>query len=239
MRSGIYRNVVKNTFNFTGYRMDFGNSVNLIAEKFDSENLFVGICGANFDNVAANTKLIADKIHIVALILHVYKLIYDFVAVFFHSRAERKHHSSVIYRVAESIDAGNGSNDYYVASFGKSCGCGMAEPFDFVVYVACFFNISIGGSNICFRLIIIIIGNEIFNAVFGKKLFEFAAKLGGKSFVMGKNNGRAVYFFNYRSHCERLTGTGYTEKGLFPVAAVYSFNKFFNCLGLVAGRFKR
>ena len=69
--------------------------------------------------------------------------------LFLHSRTERKHHCAVIYRVAESIDAGNGSNDYYVAPFGKSGCCGMAEFFDFVVDIACFFNISIESIKEC------------------------------------------------------------------------------------------
>ena len=35
-----------------------------------------------------------------------------------------------------------------------------------------------------------------------------------------------------------FAGAGYSEKGLFPVAALDSFDELFNCLGLVAGGLK-
>ena len=55
-----------------------------------------------------------------------------------------------------------------------------------------FFNKSITARNIGFRLVIIIIRNEIFYRIFRKKVFHFRIKLGGESFIWRKQHSRAV-----------------------------------------------
>ena len=65
---------------------------------------------------------------------------------------------------------------------------------------------------------VIIVGNEIFHRIVGKKFPELAAKLGGQGLVVGQHQGGPVQLFDHRGHGEGLTGAGNTQQRLLPQA---------------------
>ena len=71
------------------------------------------------------------------------KLVYNLVAAFFHSVAERDDHAAVVDRVAQAVYARHAGDDYNIAPFGERRGCGMAELVYFIIYSGILFYISV------------------------------------------------------------------------------------------------
>ena len=86
----------------------------------------------------------------------------------------------------------------------------MTELVNLVVYHCILFYIGIAGGNVCLRLIIVVVGHEIFYCIFGEKLLKLAAKLCRKGFIVGKYQRRLIYTRNGICHSKRLTTTGNT-----------------------------
>lgn len=73
----------------------------------------------------------------------------------------------------------------------------MAELVYLVVYSGILFDIGISGRNIGFRLIVVIVRDEIFYRVFREKLSELGTELRREGLVVDKNESRAVEIGDY------------------------------------------
>ena len=112
----------------------------------------------------------------------------------------------------------------------------MAQLVDFVIYCGVFFNIGVGGRNICLGLIIIIVRNEVFDGVFGEEFSEFRAELRRQSFVVCKHKSRSVNPLDNICHGKCFARTRYAEQGLLRKSSVNSVNKLVYGLRLIARR---
>ena len=90
----------------------------------------------------------------------------------------------------------------------------MAEFIYLVVYGKILFYIRVGGRNIGFGLIVIVIRHEKLHSVFGEKFAEFVAKLGGKRLVVRNNESGALHFFYDVCHSKGLARTRNAQKHL-------------------------
>ena len=107
MRGGIYRGVPQNRLKLACQRIDLGDAVDLVAEKFDADYRIIGRRRKNLHHISSDPEFVSDKIDIVALILQLDKLFDELVAAFFHSRAQRNYHISVINRVSQAVNTGH------------------------------------------------------------------------------------------------------------------------------------
>ena len=71
----------------------------------------------------------------------------------------------------------------------ERAGGAEAHLFDLVVDGQIFFDVGVGAGDIGFGLIVVVVGDEIFDGIVGKKAFEFLIELGGQSFIMGDDQG--------------------------------------------------
>ena len=86
------------------------------------------------------------------------------------------------------------------------------------------------------RLIIIIIGDEVFHRILREELLELAAELRGQRFVVGEHQRRAVEGGNDVGHRERLARAGDTSQHLFVQAVFKPGDKRPDRLGLISHR---
>ena len=112
----------------------------------------------------------------------------------------------------------------------------MAQLIDLLVDGAVFFNIGIRLRNVRFRLVIIVVGNEVFHGVIREKLAELAAKLRGKRFVVCQNKRGTIQFRNDVRHGKRFAAARNAEQRLLLMPRADGLHKFFDCLRLVARR---
>ena len=81
----------------------------------------------------------------------------------------------------------------------------MSQPVDNLVDGAVFFNKGIGLGNIRFGLVVVIIGNKVFDGVIREKSLELLVELGRQCLVMGNEQGRAIGSRYYISQAERFS----------------------------------
>ena len=66
--------------------------------------------------VALDAELVADKVHVVALVLQLNQAAAKLVALHLHTGAQADDHAAVINRIAQRVDAGNAGNDDDIAA---------------------------------------------------------------------------------------------------------------------------
>ena len=118
----------------------------------------------------------------------------------------------------------------------RSAAGGMAEPVYLVVDGRVFLDVGIGRSDIGFRLVIVVITDEVFHAAVREKCFQLAAQLCGERLVMGDDQGRLLHLLDDGSHGKRFSAAGYTQQDLILQSLLHARCQGFDRLGLVAGR---
>lgn len=78
------------------------------------------------------------------------------------------------------------------------------------------------------------VGNEVFDRIFGKELTKFRAKLCGEGFIVSENKCRSVHIRYDIRHGKSFARTRNTEQNLFVQAVFYAFGQFTYSIGLVA-----
>ena len=111
-----------------------------------------------------------------------------------------------VLRIAYSVEAGNAGDHDHVPSPGHQ-GRGGAETqlVDLVVDAEVFLDVSISGRKVGFRLVIVVIGNEILHRIGREEALEFSVQLGGQCLVVAQDQGRALQLLDDIRHREGLT----------------------------------
>ena len=98
-----------------GQRVKLNDTVDLITEKLYPDGKFIVVGQVDVHCVTLDTELVADKVHVVALILQFDQAAAKFVPLHLHAGTQADNHAAVIDRVAQGVDAGNTGNDDDVA----------------------------------------------------------------------------------------------------------------------------
>src|SRR4029079_13766558 len=114
-------------------------------------------------------------------------------------------------------------------------GGGQPQPVDFLIDFGFFFDIQVVPGDIGFRLVVVVVGNEVFDRGVGKEILEFGVELGGQSLVVGHDQGGLLDLGDDIGDGERLAGASRAEQNLVLVAALQALNKLGDGVGLVAG----
>lgn len=139
-------------------------------------------------------------------------------------------------RRTDAIDTGNRGDDNSIGAGKKGDSRGMAEAVNLVINGGIFLDVSIGTGDISLRLVVIEVADEIMDFVLREKLTKLGVELGGESFIMGKNKGRALVMLDKIRHSESLARAGHAEKGLLADTSIKTSGKLSDRTGLVASR---
>ena len=94
----------------------------------------------------------------------------------------------------------------------------MAHPVDRLVHRAFLLDIRVRPGDIGFGLVIIVIRDEIFDRIVGKKAREFAIKLRGENLVGRKDQRGPLQFLDHLRHRKCLARAGYAQQHLSAIA---------------------
>ena len=115
---------------------------------------------------------------------------------------------------AQAVDAGDGGDDDDVGALDEGAGGAEAHLLNAVVDGEIFFDIGIGARDVGFRLIIVVIRDEIFDRVIGEEVFELLVELSGEGLVVGNDEGGLAIVRDDIGHGKGLAGAGDTEQSL-------------------------
>ena len=144
------------------------------------------------------------KIKVVALVLDVYQLAQQGIAlnlgVFFDKQDQLK----VGFRRTQTIDARDAGDDEGVAPLQQRLGSGVAHLVDLFVDRRVFLDVRVALRNVGLRLVVVVVADEVAYSVVGKQLFELVVELGRKGFVGGHDQCRPVHPGNDVRHGKSL-----------------------------------
>ena len=147
---------------------------------------------------------------------------------------EEQQHAVVGFGRAEAVDAGDGADDDGVAAFEEGAGGGEAELVELLVDGGFFLDVEVAGGDVGFGLVVVVVGDEVFDGVAGEELFELVVELGGEGLVVGEDEGGAVGLLDDLGHGEGLAGAGDAEEDLVLFAGGEAVDELVDGAGLVA-----
>ena len=174
MAAGINRDAVEGLEAFAGQRVEGRDLLDFVAEQLDAHRRAVFIRRDDFDDIAARAERAAMQVHVVALVLNIGQPPQNMLSVNHLPALGGKGHVRVGARIAEAVNAGDAGDNNHVAPLKQGARGGMAQAVNIFVDGGIFFNVGVGRRDVGFRLVIIVITDEIFDGVVRKKFLEFA-----------------------------------------------------------------
>ena len=234
MRLRIDRNAILVLFqHLAKQRIYRRNRIDLVAPKLDPVRLIL-IARIKLYDVAANSKCAALEIDVHPFVLQLDEPLQKLVALHLHSRLNEHQHPVICVRVAESVYARDRCNHDHIVPLKKRTRRAQAKTVDLVVDRRFFLYVEIGGRDVCFRLVIVVIRDKILDRVLRKKSFEFLIKLCRECLVMSKDERRPLHLFDHVRDRKGLSAAGNAEQNLVFGTIIEALNEMFYCRRLVA-----
>jgi hypothetical protein len=139
---------------------------------------------------------------------------------FLHAGLQRTEHAVVGLRGPQAVDAGHRGHDDDVLAVEERAGGGMAHPVDGFVDGGVFFDVEVGLGDVGFRLVIVVVGDEILHRVVREKLLELPVELGRQGLVGGQDQGGQVHLGDDVGHGKGLAGAGDPQEHLVGMSAL-------------------
>ena len=231
-----------NGFEFAGFLAGQGiklcDGLDFIAKQRNAPCAIFQVSRENLNSIAAHTKGATGESMIVALILLCHQIGQQSALIQCVTDLHFEGHGGIGFHRANAVNARDRGNDDHIIAFQQRARGGVAHAVNLFVDAGFFLDIGVRARHIGFRLVIIIIGNEIFYRVVWEEFLELAVKLGGECFVWCQNEGRALGFLDNLGHGEGFAGTGDAEQDLGLLLIVNALDQVLDGGGLVAGWFK-
>lgn len=112
----------------------------------------------------------------------------------------------------------------------------MPKSIDFLVDRCFFFDIRSRFDDESFWLIVVIVGDKIVNRIFWKKFLEFLCELGGKCFIMSKDQCWSLAPRDDIGHGKCFPRSRHSEEGLVLISLIDRSHEFPDGNWLISGR---
>ena len=158
MRGRKYRRVVEHAPEREISRVALAYPVYLVPEELDLQNRVIPVRRPQRNGVARYTERVSGrKVAPVVNVIHRGEPSRKLAYLHVHTWPQRYHQIGVILGVTQAVDARNAGDNDNVPALEQRGGGGMAEAVNFVVYARIFFDVRVGGGNIRFGLVVVVI----------------------------------------------------------------------------------
>ena len=212
------------------------DGLDLVAEQRDAPGAVLHVGGEQLHCVAAHAKGTPGEVGVVAPVVQGDEIGEQLALGDGFAGLQFEGHGGVGLHRADAVDAGHGGDDDDVVALEQGAGGGVAHAVDLLVYARFLLDIGVGARHIGFRLVVVVIGDEIFHRVAGEEALELAIELGRQGLVRRQDERRALGGLDDLSHGEGLARAGDAEQHLGLLALLDAGHKVANGLGLVAAR---
>ena len=133
---------------------------------------------------------------------------------------DRERHRRIGLDRADAVDARHRGDDDHVVALQQRARRGVAHAVDLLVDRGFLLDIGVGARDVGFRLVVVVIGDEILDRVVGKEAPELAIELRRQRLVGREDEGRALRRLDHLGHGEGLARAGDAEQHLAAVVAL-------------------
>ena len=219
-----------------GQGIEGRQALHLVVEQLDAHGFQVGFRREDVDDVAAHPEGGAGEFHVVAAVLQLGQPAQDGALVDAVTAIQVQDHLQVGLGTAQAIDGGHRGDDDGVLALQQRLGGGQAHLLDVVVDGRILLDEGVRRGHIGFRLVVVVVGDEILHRVVREEGLEFAIELRGQGLVRRQHHGRALHLGDDVGDAEGLARAGHAEQGLVRQTRLQAFHHLANGFGLVAGR---
>ena len=232
---GIYLDVVALAQQLAGQRVHYDNALDLVPPELYADAEFF-ISRHYFHRVAANSEVAACEVHVVALVLHVHELSNEQAAVSHLTLPHIRDEALVLFRRAEAEYTGDGCHDESVSPCEQGASGGVSELVQLLVDVGVLLDVCVGARDVGFRLVVVVVADEVFDRVVREELLELGGELRRKRLVVRDDERWALCLLDDIRHREGLAAAGDAHKRLVRQSLVNSGDGLRDSVRLVARR---
>ena len=219
----------------TGQRVENADGFHLVIEQFDANRFFFLFRRENIDHIPAHPVSGTAEIHLVAGVLQLRQAAQQLALVDAITAHQVQHHGVIAGRVTQAVDGGHSGHDNGVRPLQNGLGGRQPHLLDLLVHRRVLLDKGVGARHIGFRLVVVVIGNEVLHRIFREELLELPVQLGRQRLVGRHDDGGPPGLLDHIGHGEGLAGPGHPEQGLVAQTIVDPFDQLGDSLGLVAG----
>ena len=200
-----------------GQGIELKDPVHLVAEQLDPDAV-VPVGRDHLDHVPPGPEGSPGQIQVGPLVLDVHQPAQERLAGDPLSLAQHEQHPVVGLGRPQSVDAAHAADDDAVPAFEQGAGRRVPQPVDLVVDQRFLLDVGVGGGDVGFRLVIVIVADEVLHRVPGEEVPELLVKLGGQRLVVAQDQSGPIDPLDNLGHGEGLPRPGDSQQHLAPPA---------------------
>ena len=218
-----------------GERIELLDLVDLVAEQVDAPRAVLVVRREDVDGVAAHPERAAREVA-GALVLQRHQVGEQLPLVDLVALLDREGHRRIGLDRADAVDARHRGHDHHVVALQQRARRGMAHAVDLLVDRGFLLDVGVGARHVRFRLVVVVVRDEILHRVVGEEAPELAVELRGQRLVRRQDQRRALRRLDHLGHREGLARAGDAEQHLRAVVALHALDQVLDRGRLVALR---
>ena len=204
-----------------GQGIELDQALDLVAEQRETPGAVVQVGGPELDGVAAHAERAAYEVRVVPPVLKRHEIGHQLPLLDLVATLQAEGHGRVGLDRADTVDARHAGHDDDVVALDQRAGRRMAHAVDLLVDGRVLLDIGVGARDIGFRLVVVVVGDEILDRVVREEALELAIELGGERLVGGEDERRALGRLDHLGHGEGLAGAGDAKQHLVALMRVH------------------
>ena len=219
-----------------GKRVEQRQPLHLFIKQFYAQGDIVGLGGEDINHLAAHAERTALEGLIVAGVLQLGQTAQNGALIDNHAHRQVQHHFQVEIRVAQTVNRRYRGHHHHIATLKQRFGGRESHLLNMFVYRGIFLDKGVRTWDIGFRLIVVVVRDEILNGVFRKELFHLAVQLRRQGFIGRQHHGRTLQVGNDVGNGKGFTRAGYPQQRLMRETILQPLFQTANRFWLIARR---
>ncbi len=219
---------------FSGQRIDLPQSVHLISPHLDAVAL-IFVRRIDFDHVAAHPKRAAPQI-LAAFVLNLDQPPQQRFPRRLLPLLQHHQHPVIRFWRPDAVNARNAGHNDYVAPLEQRPRRAHPQLVQLVVDRRFLLDVDVCRGNVRFRLVIIVVADEIFDRILREEPLELMVELRGQCLIVGQDQGRPVRLLDDLGHRKGFSRARHAQQHLMFVAGFQPPPKLLDRSGLIAAR---
>ena len=233
---GIHGEARNSADDLAGEWIEVAQILDFVVEELDPHRVPLRLRRMDIDDFATNAIGSTMQLDLVSRVLQLGETPENESLIDRLAPHQVQHHRVVGGRIAEAVDRRHGGHDDAVTVLQQRLCRRQSHLLDMVVDRRIFLDVRVGRRDIGFRLVIVVVGDEILDSVVWKELTHLPIELSGQRLVGSKHECRTADPFDDLRHRECLAGPRDTEQCLMGESGFDPFDQPLDRSGLIACR---